>query len=225
VAYRKLYAVALISLGVAACGSGEGRIAAGSVDDGLPYASGDQAPYDDDQPPGNEDQPPSNPDQPPSDDGPGGTTSPGGATGPLVAACRALCDAAAECADGLSNEVPGLSQACESGCTVPAGTVVPCPNELAAVWVCSGESGLICAGDQAGPGQAENACRAEAQAFGQCLEAQEPDDDPEPVGNCTQMGGCENCGSQCATCVCEAGSDTDDLAACLMLADCPGAMP
>jgi hypothetical protein len=226
VAYRKLYAVALITFGVAACGSGDGQGTAARTDDGLPYASGDQAPYNEDQPPSNEDQPPGNPDRPPSDDGPGdGTTSPGGGIGPLVAACRAICLAATECPDGLSNEIPGLGQACEAGCTIPAGTVVPCPSELAAVWLCSGANGAICAvgqGDQAPPA---DACRAEAQALGQCLEAQEPDDDPQPAGNCTEAGDCQNCGSQCATCLCEAGTDSEDAIACLELDDCPGAMP
>ena len=214
-AYRNLFFVALVAGGVlaAGCSSGEGRVVAASDDDGsLPSASGDQSSGNGDQPPGNDDRPPSNPDRPPSNpdqppgSGPGGV-GPGDGGGP----CDDVCDSIEEQCEGGQGQNP-LRRFCSAACTVPDGaTAVPCLSQLAAALQCAVSAGGLCATeDQADA--LEEQCQSQLQAFGVCREAAEPD---EP-GNCTDAGGCQNCANDCASCICDANGDVEQITACGM---------
>jgi hypothetical protein len=204
---------------VAGCGGGEGRTAVDvPEDDGLPFADADQASGNQDQPETNPDQPERNPDQPALNPDQGSVSVPGGGAGGLPGVCQAVCDVFEAC-EYQGSGVGILQNICSRNCMVPGGGEIPCPSELGQYLSCLDASTTLCATEQGAPAAEE--CAAAGQAFGRCVEDQEP----EPVGNCTPAGGCENCGSQCAACVCEAGNDTNDVVACLMLDDCPGAMP
>ena len=219
-AYRNLFFVALVTGGLlaAGCGSGEGRfIPAGEDNGGLPIASGDQAAESEDQPPGNDeqapvndDQPPGNPDQPPSGGTVGGPVNGGGP-------CDGICDTIDEQCDGGQGQNP-LRRLCAAACTVPDGaTAVPCLSQLASLLDCGVSAGGLCpTEDQTESLQQQ--CQSQYQAFSVCRQAAEPPDDNPGV--CTADGGCENCGSECLTCVCEADGDTTAAAACA-----PACMP
>jgi hypothetical protein len=205
---------------VAGCGGGEGNTAVDVPDDdGLPFADEDQASGNEDQPATNPDQPERNPDQPQvnPDQPPTGVSGGGGG---LEGVCHAVCQVFDAC-DNQGGGLGILRAICERNCTVPGGGAIPCPTELGQYLSCLNASTTLCAAEQGAPAAEE--CAAAGQAFGRC--ADEQDEPGETPGVCTMAGGCENCGSQCATCVCEAGNDTDDLAACVMLDDCTGAMP
>lgn len=219
-AYRNLFFVALVAGGVLAvgCSGGEGRFVAAEEDnEGLPAADGDQAAENEDQPPGNDDQPPvnddrppGNPDQPPS----GGPT--GGDPGNGDGVCDTVCDQIDEECDGGQGQNP-LRQLCSAGCSTPDGaTSVPCLRQLAAVLDCGVSAGGLCpTEDQTQALQQQ--CQSQYQAFVVCRQAAEPPDDNDPEPSCTAAGGCENCGSECVTCACEANGDATATAACAPL--------
>jgi hypothetical protein len=226
VAYRKLFGVALVAVGVLAvgCGAGEGRsVAAAETDDGLPSVSDDQPPPSGDQPPGSDDQPPRNPDRPRfnPDQPPSGSTDDGSGPGAGGGACASTCDTIDEECEGGQGQSP-LRQLCNVGCRIPDGaTTVPCPNQLAALLNCAINVAGLCPTEEQAPAVQEQ-CLSQLQAFGACQQAAEPpDDDPDDTGNCTADGGCENCGSECNECICEADGDATEAAACLMTPACP----
>jgi hypothetical protein len=220
VAYRKLFGLAVVSLGLTlGCGGGEGRTAVDVPEDSDAPPSDTQPPFSSDRPPTNSDQPPVNPDQPSvNPDQPGGAVAD---LGQLEELCHDVCDAVEQCQTEGQNPDVGMNvdRVCDSGCQIPASTQVssiPCLNELTAAFDCLAGAGVFCLMEE-DAAQVE-ACKPLAQQYSACIEVTEPVD-PDPPGNCTQDGGCENCGSECATCFCEAGTDPDAFAECAQ--ECP----
>jgi hypothetical protein len=215
VAYQKLFAVAWVALGlsVAACGAGEGASAAAAPDDSdSPPASEDQPPGNPDRPPFSSDQPPSNPDRPPNNDSQpsGGGSVVGGGGGDLLSLCFTVCQVSEDCDTQAGDR---LRKLCNTGCRVAEGQAeVPCGGELAGLLGCIGSVGM-CPSDAEGFAILQQ-CGAASQAYDSCEEAREPQDGDPPLQNCTLEGGCENCGSACLTCTCEAGTDEDAILAC-----------
>jgi hypothetical protein len=224
VAYRQLCAVTFAALGLvfAGCGGNTSSSASSGSDPGevQPPNNTDQPPHSaGDQPPPSGETPPSNPDRPPSSvDDPAG--SGGGGVGDV---CRRLCDAVAGAGDRCTRGMNGMGLGgfCseEIDCQVPPN--FPCSSQAVDLFNCLFNNlSLLCADDgknseEQGDSEA-SACQTAFEEFIQCGEANglddDDDDDPDPPA-CSREGGCD-CPTECQSCTCEAGTDTDELEEC-----------
>lgn len=220
-AYRQLYAVAFLMLGMAgvACGGDTtGSAAAPGPSDDAPPSADDQPPSSaDDAPPSADDAPPSGADAPP-----GGADSPGSG-GRIQQLCEDACqllEHLAQCPQGM--EIDGMSlEVCRSGgCSmaVDPGVEVQCLAELEGLFGCVANLPNVCMPSQ----EQAMACLDQVKSFSECavdIEPSDPDPDPDPP---TCMAPSCNCGGQaCAECYCE----NADLAGADLLAFCADVCP
>jgi len=208
VAYRQLCAVTFAVLGwvTVGCGSGSGSLAVPDVTDEQPPANPDQPTNNASDHTSNADQPPANPDRPLHE--PSGL--PGTGDSGAETACRALCDSIKD------KDCKGPSGAvtraiCNTGCVLSAAQQ-PCAAEFAAAISCLGGLDGLCT-DALTEDQAAS-CDNAFDAADECDKAHQPPDDDEGPP-CSAARGCECGNDACMTCACEAGTDSDALAACL----------
>ena len=225
-AYRQLCAMTLAVLGLAAVGCGGDTNSQASSPEAAqqPPSNPDQPPGNSDQASGNSDQAPSNPDRPVNNaNDPAGT----GGGGRIGALCQELCSSLDRLSDQcddmpMMGETNGL---CSTDCQVPPN-ILPCEQEITGVFSCLIDNlQLFCPmsddnQQDPGPGRppaAASPCQDILRAYTTCAEAHGiTDDDPGDDNNapkCSTAGGCD-CPSDCMTCTCEAGTNTDALAAC-----------
>jgi hypothetical protein len=221
---------AVLGLLAAACGSGGSAsvAAASSGSDQAPNNATDQAPSNGasdpaantstDQAPSSTDRPPSNPDAPAGSGG-----------GNLGALCREFCTSLSDLANRCGTSNDSVDIKCDdSDCQVPAN--YPCVSEATELFTCFIDNlDQLCtssnSGDNSGNGdtpaaqpQQTSICESALKATTDCTKAHGLNDtsnDPMSTPhNCTPQGGCEMCGTDCATCLCKAGNDTDKSTAC-----------
>ena len=209
-AYRQLCAVTFAVLGwvTVGCGSGSGSVAVPDVTDEQPPANPDQPPNNASDRTSNADQPPANPDQPPND--PDGLPSTGGGGG-AESQCRAFCDSIKD--KDCTGPSGAITRAvCNTGCVLTAEQR-SCATEIAAAISClDGLNGLC---TDAFTEDEAAACEDAFDAADACEDAHQPPDDNNNGPPCSAAGGCACGDNACMTCRCQAGTDTDALAACL----------
>jgi hypothetical protein len=207
VAYRQLFFVAFVSVGLGLVGCG-GDSAAAAFD-----------PTTDESAPGNPDAPPSSADHSPpnSDDpAPGNADSPqnpGGSSdggGNAESLCRELCDILriTECAQG--EPLPAARAFCETECVIPQEQLACATVYAAAISCILGVNTVCVVSDE----QSENpfeACSDEFDAADACEDQYDPPD-PDPVEDCTLAGGC-SCDNECEQCECALGAQSPTLCA------------
>lgn len=242
VAYRQLCAVTFAAVGlfIAACG-GESTTA---TKGGAATDSGKQPPINGDQPtnsasdtpPANGDAPPTSTQRPPaSSDTPAGT---GGVGVVCQRFCKAVSDLGERCGSDAMSSV-GMDDVCDDlKCEGIPPT--PCDTELVGVFDCALDLlEQVCSAAQpsspgsgggagAGKPSSTDICTKELAAVQECAKANGLDtgsDDDEgdngdgppkmmPAVSCSPAGGCGNCGTACATCLCKAAGDATKAQAC-----------
>jgi hypothetical protein len=210
-------------LGLVAVGCGSGTSSAVPTDaaEEQPPANSDQAPNNAGDTATNTDVAPSNPDAAPSSsEDPAGS----GGGGRLGALCEKVCSTLKtidDCSGGMT--MVGMQDACsaEVNCQIPAD--LPCQNEIADAFDCIFDNlALICSAgnDNQDPKPDANPCKDVARKLTDCAEASGLNTDGNGNGNgngnqgsCSEAGGCE-CASDCLSCLCDAGTDTDAQTAC-----------